>query len=160
MKCSAPACCCNEFTTQGAPLHHRIPLMNTSKANVPQDGDQVAFPVDEHRQHLVSDANNKESALRLVAHCASLFYAALCCAALCCAQVDALVKELRGQGQDLDILNAIGRGAHGAVFRGRWRNQEVAVKTVLFQVGRAALHRAASLVLGWGQEALQSEPRP
>ena len=39
----------------------------------------------------------------------------------------------RGEGGDrLELLHSIGGGAHGTVFKGRWKGMEVAVKTVIF----------------------------
>ena len=37
-----------------------------------------------------------------------------------------------GDSNRLELLESIGGGAHGTVWRGRWRNMNVAVKTVLF----------------------------
>ena len=37
-----------------------------------------------------------------------------------------------GGGDKLEMLHPIGGGANGTVFKGRWRNMDVAVKTVLF----------------------------
>ena len=52
-----------------------------------------------------------------------------------------------GGGDRLELLHSIGGGAHGTVFKGRWRNMDVAVKTVLFpfehgQSSAAAKQRA------------------
>ena len=40
--------------------------------------------------------------------------------------------EEGGGGDKLELLESIGGGAHGTVFKGRWKGMEVAVKTVMF----------------------------
>ena len=50
---------------------------------------------------------------------------------------------MEGGGDKLEMLHTIGGGAHGTVFKGRWRNMDVAVKTVLFPFEHGSSSAAA-----------------
>ena len=56
--------------------------------------------------------------------------------------VDARGGEKGGKDK-LELLETIGGGAHGTVFKGRWRNMDVAVKTVLFPFEHGSSSAAA-----------------
>ena len=73
--------------------------------------------------------------------------------------VDARGGEKGGKDK-LELLETIGGGAHGTVFKGRWRNMDVAVKTVLFPFEHGSSSAAAKqrVILEAGVSCSASHP--